>query len=438
MGLSEAEFDQLVRRIHGEICEERAATVRSYAEKGQHLGRADLRQLSLALINDAFGRLAREGIEAGRDPLTDDDEDRLAEAVLAMGGLGWAIEELLADPTVENIDINGPDKVFVHRADGSKTRLEYPIAQSNDELERWVRNAAARLGMTERRFDEGSPMLILRLPDGSRLFAVKSVCDGVHISVRIHRQPKSELADLQGAGMMTPAVGAFLSAAVHARLNVIISGETNAGKTTLERGMLNECPATDRIVTVEDSYELGLDRMGERHPDVVALEAREANVEGVGAITMSDLVHGALRMNPTRCCIGEVRGAEIVQMLRAMTQGNNGSLSTVHADSSAGVFDRLALYAMEASPPLEPAHTARLVAQALDLIVHVEHDLPADGSPGRRFVSSIREVTGFHETGIVTNEVFVPGPDGRATAEGAHPLSQRTLQRLARVGWSPW
>ncbi|HET7486522.1 MAG TPA: ATPase, T2SS/T4P/T4SS family [Acidimicrobiales bacterium] len=438
MALSDREFDELVRRIHGEVSEARASRLQADARLGRPpMDRDDLRQLNLALLGAAYSRLARERIEVGQVPLVPDEEQRLSQAVLSMGGLGWAIEELRADDTVENIDINGPGETFVHRADGTKTRLDYPIAHSNDELERWVRNAAARLGMSERRFDEGSPLLILRLPDGSRLFAAMGVCDGVHISIRIHRHPKVELADLQGGGMMSMAIGDFLRAAVLARLNIIISGGTNAGKTTLCRALLNECPAAERIITIEDSYELGIDQLAERHPDVMALEAREANVEGAGEITMSDLVRAALRMNPTRVCVGEVRGDEVLPMLRAMTQGNDGSMCTIHADSSGGVFERLAMYAVESPRHLEPRHTARLVAQAIDLIVHIEHELPRAGSPGGRYVASIREVRGAHETGIETNEVFPRGPDGRAVSVGGHPLSQRTLDRLARVGWTP-
>lgn len=434
--MTDPEFDELVRRIHAEVSEARSARLQADADADRPpMDRDDLRQFNQALLGGAFSRLAKERLSAGQAPVSADDEHRLAQAVLAMGGLGWAIEELRADDTVENIDINGPNDTFVQRSDGTTTRLDYPIARTNDELERWVRNAAARLGMSERRFDEGRPHLILRLPDGSRLFAIMSVCDGVHVSIRIHRHPKVDLAELEAAGMMSAPVRQFLAALVAARCNIIISGGTNAGKTTLLRALLNECPAAERLITIEDSYELGIDRLKDRHPNVVALEAREANVEGAGEITMRDLVHRALRMNPTRVCVGEVRGDEILPMLKAMTQGNNGSMCTIHADSSAGVFERLAMYAIEAPEHLEPRHTALQVAQALDFIVHIEHD---DVAGGARFVSSIREVTGSHESGVETNEAFAPGPNGRASITGAHPLSQRSIERLRRVGWVPW
>jgi Flp pilus assembly CpaF family ATPase len=448
MALSENEFDDLVRRVHGEVSEARGGWLRADAEAERPpMDHEDLHQLNRALIAKALERLARERLEAGSQPIEAADEERLVSAVQSMGGLGWALEEILADPSVENVDINGPDAVFIHRSDGSKTRLDYPIARNNEELERWVRNAAARLGLSERRFDDGRPHLILRLPDGSRLFAIMSVTGPVCLSIRIHRHPEVTVDDLVRGGMMTPPVGEFVRAVVRARFNFIITGGTNVGKTTFGRATLNECAEDERIITIEDSYELGIDRLGQRHPDVVALEAREANVEGVGEITMADLVRHALRMNPTRVCVGEVRGAEVLPMLHAMTQGNDGSMCTLHADSSEGAFERLAMYAVEAPEHLEPRHTALLVAQAVDFIIHIEKEMPDDaglagGDVNRghaRYVSSIREVTGVNEagTGIRTQEVFSPGADGRAYFGGAHPLSERRLRRLARVGWTP-
>jgi Flp pilus assembly CpaF family ATPase len=329
--------------------------------------------------------------------------------------------------------------VFVHHSDGTKRRLDRPIARSDEELERWVRNTAARAGLTERRFDEGRPWLILRLPGGPRLFALMSVTASVCLSIRVHRLDKVTIADLVGEGMMTEELGRFLAAAVRARLNIIYSGGTNAGKTTLQRAGLNECPEEDRLVTVEDSYELGMDQMPERHPDVVPLEAREPNAEGRGEITMRQLVKLALRMNPTRVVVGEVRGDEILHMLHDMTMGNDGSMCTIHADSAAGVFGRIALFAIESPEHLEPKDVAPLAAEAIDLIVHITYDL-ADGAGGRgkaRFIRNVLEVTGVADdgAGLRTNEVFRPGPDGHAVFCG--PVSARTLERLEQAGWKP-
>jgi pilus assembly protein CpaF len=429
--LSEGAFDDLTRRVHEEVSKAREARRTSDAEASrQPLDHEDLRQLTLALISRSLAGLARERLEEGQPPIAPEEEQRVVQAVQAMGGLGWAIEELLGDPLVENISINGHDRVFVHRSDGTKTRLEHPIARSDEELERWVRNAAARMGLSERRFDENRPHLILRLPDGSRLHAIMSVTRRICISIRVHRLVDVDLADMRRLKTMDAPVEALLRAAVLAKLNIIISGGTDAGKTTLLRAFLNECKPDDRVITIEDSYELGIDQLEERHPDAIAMEEREPNVEGTGAMTMRDLVRQALRMRPDRCSVGEVRGDEILPMLYAMTQGNDGSMCTIHADSAVGVFERIAMYAVAAPEHLEPRHTARLVAQALHLIVHVEND------GGQRFVSSVLEVRGGGEDGgIATNEVCVPGPDGRAVF--ANPFSPRTLARLARVGWQP-
>ena len=440
MALSAAELDDLARRIHLEVSESRGKRRQADAAADRvPLDHDDLRQLTLALIGNSLRELAKERMSAGRPVLSPEDEQPLMQAVLSMGGLGWAIEELIADPTVENIDINGADRVFVHHSDGTKRRLDRPIARSDEELERWVRNTAARAGLTERRFDEGRPWLILRLPGGPRLFALMSVTASVCLSIRVHRLDKVTIADLVGEGMMSEELGAFLRAAVHARLNTIVSGGTNSGKTTTQRALLNECPEEDRLVTIEDSYELGLDQMPERHPDVVPLEAREPNAEGRGEITMRQLVKLALRMNPTRVVVGEVRGDEILPMLHAMTMGSDGSMCTLHSDSAAGVFGRIALFAIESPEHLEPKDVAPLAAEAVDLIVHITYDLGNAAGGGRkaRFIRNVLEVTGVADDGggLRTNEVFRAGPDGHAVYCG--PLSARTLERLERVGWKP-
>ncbi|MFN2505457.1 MAG: CpaF family protein [Acidimicrobiales bacterium] len=432
MQLSETAFDDLTRRVHEEVSKAREGRRTADAEAGRRpLDHEDLRQLTLALISRSLAGLAKERLGQGLSPIDPDEEQRLVQAVQAMGGLGWAIEELLGDPTVENVNINGYDRGFVHHNDGTKRRLEHPIARSDEELERWVRNAAARMGLSERRFDEGRPHLILRLPDGSRLHAIMSVTRRICLSIRVHRLVDVDLVDMRRMRTVDEPIEGILRAAVRAKLNIIISGGTDAGKTTLLRACLNECPPEDRIVTIEDSYELGIDLLEDRHPDAIAMEEREPNVEGTGAITMRALVREALRMRPDRCSVGEVRGDEILPMLYAMTQGNDGSMCTIHADSAAGVFQRIAMYAVAAPEHLEPRHTATLVAQAVDLIVHLEND------GQHRYVSSILEVRGGRDDGeaIATNEVCAPGPDGRAVF--ANPFSPKTLARLARVGWQP-
>jgi Flp pilus assembly CpaF family ATPase len=216
---------------------------------------------------------------------------------------------------------------------------------------------------------------------------------------------------------------------VRARQQIIVAGATGAGKTTMLRALAAEIAPSERIVTVETELELGLDRFADVHPDCVALEAREANVEGAGEVTAADLVRMSLRMNPDRVIVGEVRGDEIVPMLNAMSQGNDGSMCTVHADSSGTVFNKMALYAMQSPERLPLEATCQLAAAAVDLVVYI-----AKSSDGR-WVSSIRQVVGVDGSNVVTNELFRPGPDGRAVP--GVPVPHDLADVLITHGWDP-
>jgi pilus assembly protein CpaF len=348
-------------------------------------------------------------------------------------GLG-SLQRLLEDTSVENIDANGCDDVWVTRSDGTKERGP-AIADSDDELIEMLRMTAARVGMTERRFDNGSPSLNLQLPDGSRLFAVMAVTHRPSVAIRRHRYPKVFLDELVKLGSIDYALREFLAAAVRARKNIIICGGVDAGKTTLMRALLNEVPGHERLVTIEDNLELGLDRYKDLHPDVVALEAREQNVEGEGAINLATLVRWGLRMNPDRVIVGEVRGEEVIPMLNAMSQGNDGSMCTIHANSSNAAFGKLAMYAVQAPERLSLEATNLMVANAVHLVVYIGTGASGEIGGLRRFVSSVREVAGVEEKLVLTNEVFVPGPDRRAIP-GA-PLRGRTLDDLLQVGFDP-
>ncbi|HEX4288579.1 MAG TPA: CpaF/VirB11 family protein, partial [Trebonia sp.] len=241
------------------------------------------------------------------------------------------------------------------------------------------------------------------------------------------------LADLVGNGTMSPEVGSFLAAAIGARKNIMIAGATNAGKTTLLRALANQIPSHERLITVERALELGLDQFPEIHPNVVALEERLPNSEGQGAISMAELVRRSLRMNPSRVIVGEVLGDEIVTMLNAMTQGNDGSLSTIHANSSLEVFNRISTYAIQSAERLPIDATHMLIAGAIDFVVFQEkRNDYARGGTMRRFVSSIREVTGV-DGRVLSSEAFAPGRDGRAVAHA--PVS--CLEELTHFGYDP-
>jgi Flp pilus assembly CpaF family ATPase len=393
---------------------------------------ADQRQYGRQLINRRLERHAKEQLEHGVEPLPFEDESALAQAIHdALFGLG-ALQRLLDDESIENIDANGHADVWITRADGSKERAP-AIADSDEELIDTLRMTAARVGLTERRFDNGSPSLNLQLPDGSRLFAVMAVTSKPSVAIRRHRFPKVFLDDLVGLGSIDVALREFLAAAVRARKNFIVCGGVDAGKTTLLRAMLNEVGPEERIVTIEDNLELGLDRYPDLHPDVVALEAREENVEGEGAIDLATLVRWGLRMNPDRVIVGEVRGHEVIPMLNAMSQGNDGSMCTIHANSSLSAFSKLAMYAVQAPERLNLEATNLMVANAINFVVYI--GTAAGGGEGgmRRYVSSVREIVGAEGPLVMSNEIFMPGYDKRAVPSA--PLRDSTLTDLQTVGF---
>jgi pilus assembly protein CpaF len=424
----------LVREFRRDVADELTERLRAdeLAERVR-MSPADQRQFGRQLINRRLERYAKQQLEQGREPLTFEDETALAQAIHdALFGLG-ALQRLLDDESIENIDANGCADVWVTRADGTKHRAP-PIADSDDELIDTLRMTAARVGLTERRFDTGSPSLNLQLPDGSRLFAVMAVTSKPCVAIRRHRFPKVFLDDLVGLGSIDVALREFLSAAVRARKNFIICGGVDAGKTTLLRALLNEVGPDERIVTIEDNLELGVDRYPDLHPDVVALEAREENVEGEGEIDLATLVRWGLRMNPDRVIVGEVRGHEVIPMLNAMSQGNDGSMCTVHANSSLSAFSKLAMYAVQAPERLNLEATNLMVANAINFVVYIAMSPGSEGEGGvRRYVSSVREVVGAEGPLVVSNEIFVPGYDKRAIP--GSPLRDSTQGQLAEVGF---
>jgi len=448
---------------------------------GDGLAPDDRRELAKSIALQRLAEHSASMLSSGLPPLAPEEELEVAQWVIdALFGLG-RLQQLIDDPEVENIDVNGADQVWVTYADGTKTEGP-PAAASDAELIELVRSAAARLGMSERRFDVSNPELDLRLPDGSRLSAVMAVVARPSISIRRHRMKDLSLHDLVALGAMDEGVASFLAAAVRARKNIVVAGAMNSGKTTLVRALAAEIPPNERIVTIEQAFELGLDAMPDRHPDLVALEARPANTEGEGEVSMARLVRRALRMNADRVIVGEVLGDEVLPMLNAMSQGRSGSMCTIHADSSAGVFRRIASYAIQAPERLPVEAANLLVAGALDFVVFIDSVLDSDPGPSesagpagyrtrmdvsertrrvrlskgddaslceptmearrrfpvmrrRRFVSSIREVIDAEGLQVISNEVFRPGPDRRALP-GA-PVTTSMLDELMDHGFEP-
>ena len=373
-------------------------------------------------------RRARAAIGAGRSVLPGDEEDELSRAVFdALFGLD-RLQHLLDDPAIENINADGCDVVWVRYADGGHERVE-PIADSDDEMIEMLRTIGARTGIGERRFDLGSPRLSLQLPDGSRLFAVMAVTARPALSIRRHRYLRVTPDDLVEMGTLDTALRSFCRAAMLARRSCIICGGVGAGKTTLLRAMAADIPPHERLITIEDSLELDLDRFPDLHPDVVALEAREPNLEGEGGVSLAELVRWALRMSPDRVIVGEARGEEVLALLNAMSQGNDGSMATLHASSSKGAFSKLATYAIQAPERLPLEATNLLVANAVDFVIHLAQ------IGNQRVVASVREVVDAEGPMVISNEVFRPGPDGRAVP-GA-PFRSETLEQLVAVGFEP-
>jgi pilus assembly protein CpaF len=385
------------------------------------------------VANEVLEGYARERIEGGQEVLSPDEEDDVAQAIDdALFGLG-VLDRFLADDSVEEIDANGCDEVWITRADGTKERG--PALAANDgALVELIRRAGARMGNTERRFDTGHPRLNLQLPDGSRLFAVMAVSHRPGLSIRRHRHPKLFLPDLVGLGTIDQGLEGFFTASVEGRKNILVGGGTRSGKTTVLRALANAIPAHERLVTIEDTFELGLERFPELHHDVFALEVREPNVEGEGAISAAELVRDGLRMNPDRLLLGEVRGDELLPMLNAMSQGNDGSMCTIHCNSSAGAFNRMASYAIQSPQRLPVEATNLLVANAIDLVVFVGQQR-VQGRAVRRFVASVREVVQAEGSMVVSNEIFRPGPDGRAVP--GTPMTQGLLEELQDEGYDP-
>jgi len=392
----------------------------------------DERQFARAVIGQVLAEHAHTEMTSGRRPPTAEEEEALAGGIhAALFGVG-RLQPLLDDPEIENIDVNGCDRVFVQYADGREGMVE-PIAESDEEMVELIQVLGAYSGLSSRPFDSANPQLDLRLPDGSRLSAVMDVTRRPALSIRRARMGKVFLSDLVGNGTVLTELGSFLAAAVLARKNIMIAGSTNAGKTTMLRALANEIPAHERLVTVERALELGLEQFPELHPNVVAMEERLPNSEGLGSISMAELVRRSLRMNPSRVIVGEVLGDEIVTMLNAMSQGNDGSLSTIHANSSIEVFNRISTYALQANErlPIEASHM--LIAGAINFVVFIErrNDYHSGGVM-RRMVTSVREVNGV-DGRVLSSEVFAAGPDGRAMPHS--PVA--CIDELVAHGYQP-
>ena len=370
-------------------------------------------------------RLSASRRQEGLPAFTESEEQALiSRAIDQVLGMGL-LQKTLDDPQISDIHVRGNSPIWVKLRNGLR-ECRPPIVDNDDELIDLIRRTATRMGRSERRFDAGSPELNLQLADGSRLFATMEVSSRPSLVIRKHQFEISSLEDLVVRGMISHGIAEMFRAMVRSRRNVIIAGGTGSGKTTLLRALINEVPLEERIVTIEDAYELGLERFEHLHPDHDSLQSRPANIEGQGEITLADLTKMALRMDPDRVIVGEVRGAEAFPMLMAMSQGNNGSMCTLHADSTRSVFPKLAAYMSMSSTSLPIETTNLLIASSVHFVVHIEV------VRGQRRVSSIREVVDSDGSTIMSNEV-VRNVNGNVGF--GYPLREETRELFEENGF---
>jgi len=377
--------------------------------------RYQIRQIISGLISD-------ESI-----PLSERERTQLEDEVLnETFGLG-PIEPYLHDPDVSDILVNTHDQVYIERF--GMLELTDTQFDDDDHLMRIIDRIVARVG---RRVDESSPMVDARLPDGSRVNAIVPplAVDGPILSIRRFGVKTMDVNDLLQLGSLTAGMIELFRGIIKARLNVIISGGTGSGKTTLLNAVSQFIPAEERVVTIEDAAELQL-----LQPHVVRLETRPANIEGSGMINQRDLVRNALRMRPDRIIVGEVRGQEVLDMLQAMNTGHDGSLTTVHANSTRDALHRLETLMLLSGVALPHKAMREQVASGLEVIIQVARMV--DGS---RKVQAVTEIVGMEGEVIALQDIFVfhrvgVGDDGRVAGQfRATGIRPRFADKLAVAG----
>jgi len=315
---------------------------------------------------------------------------QIGDSVLGLGPL----EAFIRDPEVTEIMVNNANTIYVER--GGKLYWTGAKFLDTEQLRRTVDKIVARVG---RRVDESSPYVDARLPDGSRVNAIipPLAIDGPALTIRKFSAEPYSVEDLISFGTLTPSVAELLRAAVRGRITVMVSGGTGAGKTTTLNMLSSFVPEDERIITIEDAAELRL-----QQPHVVRVEARPPNIEGRGEVTIRDLVRNALRMRPDRIVVGEVRGAEALDMLQAMNTGHEGSISTVHANAPRDVLSRLETMTLMAGMELSLRAIREQVSSAIDLIIHQERL-----KDGTRRITHVTEVVGMEGEVVTLQDLFV-------------------------------
>ena len=412
---SETEFQRLKTAIHEELIES--------------LDLSAVGELDQAMLADEIRRLAQEICHDRGRRLSNDAQQRLLRELLdEVFGLG-PLEDLMRDPAISDILVNGPHEVFIERY-GRLERANIVFADDRHVM-RIIHRVVARIG---RRLDEVSPMVDARLADGSRVNAIipPLALDGPKLSIRRFGKRPLDADDLIAGGSARPEMIEFLSAAVRSRLSFLISGGTGAGKTTLLNALSAFIPQTERLISIEDSAELQLG-----HPHVVRLETRDANVEGAGQVSQRELVRNSLRMRPDRILVGEVRGAEALDMLQAMNTGHEGSLTTIHANDTRDALARLEMMVAMTGLELPIPVVRQYIAAGIRLVVHVTR---LQG--GVRKITRISEIVGMEGGSFRIEDIFgyrQLGVDENDTAFGefyATGYAPACLERMRTSGCS--
>jgi pilus assembly protein CpaF len=383
-----------------------------------------LRALNKEGMREQIGAVIERLVSDEAIPMTVNERERLIEEVLdEVFGLG-PLETLLKDPTVSDILVNGYDSIYVERGGHLvETNVRF---KDQSHVRMIIDRIVSGVG---RRIDDSSPIVDARLIDGSRVCAVIPPLSLLGPVLTIRRFGKKLLSteDLLKNETLTTGMLDFLSGCVEARLNVVISGGSGSGKTTMLNTLSRFIPEEERIVTIEDTAELQL-----QQGHVVRLETRPMNIEGAGAIGQRDLVINALRMRPDRIVIGECRGPEALDMLQAMNTGHDGSMTTTHANSGRDAFSRLETMVMMASQHIPDKVIRQMLASAVNVVIHTARLID-----GTRKVTSISEVTGVKDDQVEMQDIFEfertgISPRGRVTgrfrATGARPISMDRLR----------
>jgi pilus assembly protein CpaF len=406
-------FQQLKVRIHQQLVE--------------RLDVQNLRSLPPDTVRSEVRILIRELCQNEKGLLNSNEQDKLMDEVMdETFGLG-PLEQLLKDSTISDILVNRHDRIYVER----RGRLELSDIRFRDNAH--LRQIIDRIvGLVGRRIDETSPMVDARLSDGSRVNAIipPLALDGCAMSIRRFGSKPLQLEDLIRHGAFPAAVMDFLSAAVQARCNVLISGGTGSGKTTLLNCLSRYIPSDERVITIEDAAELQL-----QQPHVVRLETRPSNIEGKGEVTQRDLVKNCLRMRPDRIVIGECRGAEAMDMLQAMNTGHEGSMTTVHANNTRDALGRLEVMIAMAGYDIPMRALRTQICSAIQIIVQASR-LPG----GKRKVTRVSEISGMEGEQITMHDIFSfeqQGVDGNGHATGqfvCHGIRPRCGERIEQRG----